>query len=72
MFPFFTQWPPKGPFRIYDLGDGGFGPDGRAKTKAPLKTWSDFTTTPKNVSRILLPPLKSVTENKYPLKQTLI
>ena len=38
---------PKGPFRISDLGGGGFDPDGRSKTSTP----------PKNVGRILIPPL---------------
>ena len=41
----------KGPFRIYDLRGGGFDPNGRSKTSMP----------PKNIGRILVPPLKTLT-----------
>ncbi len=32
---FFTKIIPKGPFRIYDWGGGGFDPNGRSKTSTP-------------------------------------
>ncbi len=39
----FNEKCPKGPFRIYDLGAGGFDPNGRSKTiTPPLKMSAGF------------------------------